>query len=241
MGVSHRTYAPRVLIYAYVVIAFTYPTIGERANLELSTDEGRTWQRYDEPREWVPPMSLLRPEGSSSVFVRVPRCALMSSVHVQIWRSDDSNEEFGLSWESAGCDSIDKTSYDMDGMHVKSTFRRTKSLEPLWWKYVRERSSVEEAVVDKKNRKSKGFFDKYGLYIMVAVGFAMAHGIRIGLSELHAEVQREEARTAASGNGSARARPDSDSVHVVVPQTRKGVRQRKKATKGNATSLKHAS
>lgn len=239
MGVSHRTCVPRVLIYAYVVIAFIHLTVGEKANVELSIDEGRTWQRHDEPPEWLPAMSLLRPEGSSSVFVRVPRCALMSSLQVQIWHLDDSNEEFGLSWESAGCDGIDETSYSMDGIHVKPTFRRTKSLEPLWWKYVHKRPSVEATVVDEKNRKSKGFFAKYGLYIMVAVGFAMAHGIRIGLSELHAEVQREEARIAA-GTVSARGRSDSESVHVVVPQTRKGVRQRKKATKGNAASSKHA-
>lgn len=240
MDVRYRINAHAVLICSYAVFALACLVAGKKAGLELSVDEGRNWQRHDKLREPVPAMSLLRPAGSSSVFVQVPRCALTSPLHVQIWRLDGSDEAFGMSWEGAGCDDIDKTSQTTEGTLVKPTFRGPKSIEPRWWGYIRERPSIEPTTIDDKKVKSKGFFAKYGLFIMVAIGFALAHGIRIGFAELQAEVQREEARAAAGAN-SARSRLESDSVHVVVPQTRKSVRQRKKLARGTATTSKHTS
>lgn len=220
-----------------VIVALICLAAGEKANLDFSIDEGRTWQRHDKSLQWAPPVGLLRPEGSSSVFVQIPQCALTSSLYVYLWRLDSNSDPFALSWESVGCDIANKSSVEV-GTQVKSIFRETTKHVPRWWRYVRERSaSAEETVVDKKSPESPGRFAKYGLFILVAIAFALAHGIRIGLSDLHDEFQREEVRPAA-GPTSARGRSTQESVHVTVSQTKRGARQRKRGPKVASSSSK---
>lgn len=214
--------------------------LGKRAYVESSFDNGQTWQRYNERLNSAPVTGHLRPVGSSSVFVKVPHCAFASSLRVRVWRvNDDDGEPFGLSWESDGCyRRNDTVSVKMDEQNIVLTYQNLKQLKPRWWEHVHQRTvNADDSKDDGENQeKPRGFFAKYSLYIMLVVGFALGHGIRIGLAELHEEAERDEARIGAS----QRARP-SEQIRVTVPQSRKSARLRKRSAKSVITSSKGSS
>lgn len=86
----------------------------------------------------------------------------------------------------------------------------------------------EEASSNGEGGKRKGFFAKYGLYIMLFFGFALAQGIRKGMTELREEMEREEAAKASS-------KKSTGQVKVVVPKRKGSVRNRKKSSASSAS------
>lgn len=81
---------------------------------------------------------------------------------------------------------------------------------------------VDEDERNGKSTRERGFFGKYGLYIMIFIGVALAQGIRRGLAELREELQREEAAK------NQQKRPTGQ-LKIQVPKKKTSLRNRKKA------------
>lgn len=112
---------------------------------------------------------------------------------------------------------------------ISTQVRNPTYRKPEWVDYVHARSPPGHVTAGADKRKKKGFFRKYGLYIIVSIGIALAHGIHSGIKDLQAEVRREEAAAAQ------RQRRQTDQPSVVVSRNRKASRVRKRSTpKGSA-------
>lgn len=196
--------------------------------LEVSFDSGKTWRSLTNPQQPVPMAALLRVIGTDVPVVEVPSCALSSTLNVSLWYDDQSSKPFAISWDSAACD--DNGSPPNDKFKISTNVRRMKRVNPEWAQFVVKETSQEDGddKTESTNQKARGFFAKYGLYIMAFVGFALGHGIRKGLLELHEEAREEEAIKIAQ----TRSR-STQQVNIVAPRNRSTARSRKKHSKSS--------
>lgn len=101
-----------------------------------------------------------------------------------------------------------------------------RSVQPDWLKhripYQRHGIDADKDGSSGGSTRNRSFFGKYGLYIMIFIGVALARGIRKGLAELHEELQREEA---------AKNQPKrpTGQLKIQVAKKKTSLRNRKKA------------
>lgn len=205
--------------------------------LSLSADGGETWRRLESPLAGASLPDYVRLRAGSDASrptLYVPRCAVEDALRVAVVREKRGGAVLGLRWTAArGCGGEWKDG-EKGGVVVREEVARR--LKPDWAAYLRERVSEggEEGQRDgseEEKRKKKGFFGKYGLYIMGFVGFALARGIQKGMAELREEMEREEA-------DKLKERKRTAQVKVVVPKRKQSAKTRRKAAVGASASGK---
>lgn len=149
------------------------------------------------------------------------------------WHRADDPTPFALRWYSPVCHAgARKAQY----ARVNVVRRTTTRTAPDWASHAKRH--VAHNAKSSKEEKKKGFFSKYGIWIMLFIALALAHGIRIGLRELRDEMEREEN---AALRPTASERSSAGSVRVTVPRrknaaTRSGTRRRSTATAAGTSS-----
>lgn len=137
---------------------------------------------------------------------------------------DSYGKALGLRWAAAkACDGQWSAG---SGPDLAVTEEVAKRIRPDWADYLSKSApdggekATEEEVVD--TRKEKGFFGKYGLYIMGFVVYALARGIQTGFAQLKEEAESEEQEK-------LKERKPKGQVRVVVPKRRQSTKSQRKA------------
>lgn len=223
MVLRSRTFVPRLsLVACCFLIFFTIRATGTQVEVEVSVDSGKTWASYSEPLPDAPAFANIRVSGSSS-FIRVPSCALKGSLVLQVWTDSSSERSIGMRWSSKFCDP--SLSQAPDGIVVERITAQTR--KPEWLPYTFEEKKQDDELKTEA-KEGKGFWGRYGLYIMLFFVVALAQGIRQGLAEQRMEMEREELEK--------QRQRSSGSMRVVVPK-RKAATARKRALSTKSSSV----
>lgn len=181
--------------------------------------DGEEWVHHETPIANPGDSAQLRLSSPNSPTVKVPACALMGPLELDVWRTNDADRPLGMRWRSETC----HPDTPLHSRIVSVKERRIPRLRPRWLDYTHERGE-DEAVTRVKALKEKGFLAKYGLYLMIFAVVALGQGIRKGITEIREELEKEELERRGQ-------QPMKPQVRVVVPK-RKEAKARKKSKTG---------
>lgn len=200
--------------------------------LSFSMDQGNTWSPLSLPLKETSTSThahLRHGSDALSSTLYVPRCALEDALRVSVVREKEGGKVLGLRWVAAkGCGGRWK---QRSSANLLVAEEAAMHLTPDWVPYLKKRTrDGEEATTSEdKGTKEKGFFGKYGLYLMGFAIFALARGIQKGLAELSEELEREEAEK-------LKQKKPTGQVRVAVPRKKQSTKSQRKAKSSQRTT-----
>lgn len=181
--------------------------------ITVSTDGGKSWMSA-KSASIEADLSTIQLRAGDNVLATAPACVR----DLEVWLDRKTEAPLGLQWQDC-----DKFSQDK-----KFTVKTTKPLRlrPRWADYIKEiRTEAGVELGEEPAERKPGFAARYGLWVMLFIGAALARGIQKGIQELKEEVDRDEAEKREQ----RLKKQQQPRTTVVVPRRKESVRSRHRA------------